>query len=105
MCSAIGARKILKRKFELIAQHLISFLMVIYGVTVLTHTNLKPNPTYLDRQFALIIYQMAAGCTCSILSFFDVSVSAASTFFNKICWLMVVFDHDRYVRLHTTNKE
>ena len=64
--------------------------MVIYEVIALTHKNLKPNPTSPDRQLSLTINRLAAGCTYSTLSdFFGVSVSAASTFFNKICWLIL----------------
>ena len=80
--------------------------MVIYEVIVLTQSNLKPNPTSPDRQLALTIYRLAASCTYSTLSDrFGVSVSATSMFCNKICWLMVVSHHDRYVRLPTTNEE
>ena len=64
--------------------------MVIYEVIALTHKNLKPNPTSPDRQLSLTINRLAAGCTYSTLSdFFGVSVSAASTFFDKICWLIL----------------
>ena len=64
--------------------------MVIYEVIALTHKNLKPNPTSPDRQLSLTINRLAAGCTYSTLSdFVGVSVSAASTFFNKICWLIL----------------
>ena len=40
----------------------------IYEDIILTRTNLKPNPTSPDRQLALIIYQLATGCTYSTLS-------------------------------------
>ena len=80
--------------------------MVIYEVIALTHKNLKPNPSSPDRQLSLTINRLAAGCTYSTLSdFFGVSVSAASTFFNKICWLIVVSYHDHYVHLPTINEE
>ena len=78
----------------------------IYEDIILTSTNLKQNPTSPDRQLALTIYRMGTGCTYSTLSdLFGVSVSAASTFFNKICRLMVVSLYDRYVRLPTTDEE
>ena len=78
----------------------------IYEDIILTSTNLKQNPTSPDRQLALTIYRMGIGCTYSTLSdLFGVSVSAASTFFNKICRLMVVSLYDRYVRLPTTDEE
>ena len=78
----------------------------IYEDLILTPTNLKPNPTSPDWQLALTIYRVTTGCTYSTLSdLFGVSVSAASKFFNKICWLMVLSLYDRYVRFPTTDKE
>ena len=78
----------------------------IYGDIILTPTNLKLNPTSPDRQLALTIYRLAAGCTYSTLSdLLGVSVSAASKIFNKICQLMVLSLYDRYVRFPTTDKE
>ena len=90
MGTTTGARRILKQKCEPIAQH--NFILDrIYEDIILTPTNLKPNPTSPDQQLALTIYRLATGCTYSTLSdLFGVSVSAASKFLNKICWLMVV---------------
>ena len=78
----------------------------IYEDIILTSTNLKANPTFPDRQLALIIYLLATGCTYSTLSdLFGVSVSAASKFFNKICRLMVISLYDRYACLPTNDEE
>ena len=103
MCTATKVRRTLKRKCELIAQHLILFFC---EDIILTPTNLKPNPTSPDRQLALTIYRLVIGCTYFTLSdLFGVSVSAASKFFNKICGLMVVSLYDCYVRFPTTDEE
>ena len=75
---------------------------------ILTPTNLKPNQTSPGRQLALTIYRLATGCTYSTISdLFGVSVcvSAASKFFNKICWLMFVSLYDRQARLSTADEE
>ena len=59
----------------------------IYKDITFTPTNLKPNPTSPDRQFALTIYRLAIGCTYFTLSdLFGVSVSAASTFLKNGCF-------------------
>ena len=67
-------------------------------------TNLKPFPTPPDRQLAMTLYRFANGCTYSTLSdLFDVAVSAANKFFNKVCRVLVAKLYYLYVYLPFTD--
>ena len=69
-------------------------------------TNLEPFPTPPDRQLAITLYRFATGCTYSSLSdLFDVSVSAANKFFNKVYRVLVAKLYDRFAYLPSADVE
>ena len=95
-----------KNKMRLKRETFNTLLEKISPQIELTPTNLKPNPTSTHRQLALTIYRLATGCSFSTLEdLFGVSVSSASTFFNKVCRVIVANIYDLYVTLPSTDKE
>ena len=72
-----------------------NLLNILWDELVLTPTNLKPEPTTLDRQLALTLYRLAHGVTYTVLEdFFGISKESGCMFFNKVIRLIVAYIYE-----------